>query len=342
MDRKKVALGLAAVLVVAAATAWAWTRWHGPARDDTRLVLQGNVDIRQVSLAFDGAARIVEMNVREGDAVHAGDVLARLDTRATQARLAQAGAQVAVAEEALRRLRAGNRPEEIAQAHARVDEARADAELAQIQWQRLQQVGRDTSGKGVSQADIDSAAARREAAAARLAAARQADRLAVEGARKEDVAQAQGQLGAAQAQQALARRDLDEAQLRAPADAVVRSRLLEPGDMASPARPVYTLALTSPKWVRAYLAETALARVHAGDAAQVTLDGRPGLQVPGRVAFISSVAEFTPKTVETPELRTNLVYEIRVRVDDPQDALRLGMPATVHLKLAPAAAASAP
>jgi HlyD family secretion protein len=121
---------------------------------------------------------------------------------------------------------------------------------------------------------------------------------------------------------------------------VVRARLLEPGDMASPQRPVFTLAITQPKWVRAYVAEPSLGRIKPGMKASVSTDSAPGRAIPARVGYISSVAEFTPKTVQTEELRTSLVYEVRFLVDDPDDQLRLGMPATVHLPLETGAPAS--
>jgi HlyD family secretion protein len=127
---------------------------------------------------------------------------------------------------------------------------------------------------------------------------------------------------------------LGDATLVAPMNAVVRSRLVEPGDMASPQRPALSLAITDPKWVRAYVTETELGQVHPGMKAGVTVDAFAKRSFPGWVGFISPVAEFTPKSVETTDLRTSLVYEIRVFVTDPDDELRLGMPATVHLPLA--------
>ncbi|HXL16648.1 MAG TPA: HlyD family efflux transporter periplasmic adaptor subunit, partial [Streptosporangiaceae bacterium] len=123
------------------------------------------------------------------------------------------------------------------------------------------------------------------------------------------------------------------AQLVAPMDAVVRTRLLEPGEMASPQKPVFSLAITDPKWVRAYVSEPDLGKVHPGMAAFVAVDSFPDQRFEGWVGFISPVAEFTPKAVQTEELRTSLVYEVRVFVKDPSDALRLGMPATVYLRL---------
>jgi HlyD family secretion protein len=126
---------------------------------------------------------------------------------------------------------------------------------------------------------------------------------------------------------------LDDAKLMAPSNAVVRTRLLEPGEMSSPQKPVFSLAITDPKWVRAYVSEPDLGKVHPGMTASVAVDSFPNQRFEGWVGFISPVAEFTPKSVQTEELRTSLVYEVRVFVKDPSDSLRLGMPATVFLSL---------
>src|SRR5262249_30582739 len=127
------------------------------------------------------------------------------------------------------------------------------------------------------------------------------------------------------------RQQLADAQLVAPADAVVRTRLLEPGDMATPMRPVFSLAITDPKWVRAYVSEPDLGKVRPGMTASVAVDSFPGRRFDGWGGFVSPVAEFTPKAVQTQELRTSLVYEVRVFVKDPSGELRLGRPATVYL-----------
>jgi HlyD family secretion protein len=131
----------------------------------------------------------------------------------------------------------------------------------------------------------------------------------------------------------LLRQQMADAALVAPLRAVVRSRIAEPGDMSSPQKPAFTLAITDPKWVRAYVAEPDLALVHSGMRASVAIDAFPKRRFAGWIGFISPVAEFTPKTVQTEELRSSLVYEIRAFVTDPDDDLRLGMPATVYLPL---------
>jgi HlyD family secretion protein len=183
----------------------------------------------------------------------------------------------------------------------------------------------------VSQQDLENAKAALDVADAKLALNEKALDLAIIGPRKEDIGQAEAELRADEAQAAFLRQELADAQLVAPVDAVVRTRLMEPGEMASPQKPVFSLAVTDPKWVRAYVAESDIGKLRTGMAASVALDSFPRRRFNGWVGFISPVAEFTPKTVETTELRTSLVYEVRVFVKDPSDQLHLGSPASVYL-----------
>jgi len=342
MNRKPIVIvGAVLVLGAIAFAAWFFNRQPAPSNE---LLLYGNVDLRQVSLAFNDSERIRQLAVQEGDRVKAGQVLGELDTRGLELQLAQGKAQIAVQTQALQRLRSGSRPEEVSQSRAQVAAAQADAELARQQLERLQSIRQTTAGRAVSQQDLDAAEARRKVALSQLENARKAQQLVVAGPRKEDIAQAQAQLDVAVAALAVLEHRLQEAQLKAPIDAVVRARLMEPGDMASPQRPVFTLAITDPKWVRAYVNEADLGRVRPGMEANIHVDSQPGEPLRGRVGYISSVAEFTPKTVQTEELRSSLVYEIRVLADDPDNRLRLGMPATVRIALAgqPAAPGSRP
>jgi len=325
----RVAVLLAGVMVIAALLWWSFMRDHRPAE----LVLYGNLDLRQVELPFNGTERVAAVLAQEGDRVTRGQLLARLDTDRLIPQVAKAEADVAAQQQAVDRLHHGNRPEEVAQARANVDAATADARNARAQYARLTSLSESSSGRAVSRQDMDAAKAALDTAEARLAVNQKALALELAGPRKEDVAQGEAQLRADQAQLALLQQQLKDADLRAPLDAVVRSRIVEPGEMSSPQKSAFTLAIVDPKWVRAYVAEPDLGSVHEGMRAAVTVDAFHGRSFPGWVGFISPVAEFTPKSVETTDLRSSLVYEIRVFVRDPGDELRLGMPATVHLPL---------
>jgi HlyD family secretion protein len=328
---KKLLVAVVAVIVMGAViTTWYWQKGSS---NSSELVLYGNVDIRVVSLAFNASARIQSLNVQEGDKVKIGEILGKLDAQESTLKITKAKAQIRVQQQLLQRLENGSRPEEIAQAQANVSAAKVDANLARQELARLQNISQGTQGRAVSKQDIDRAEARLEIAMAQLESRRKARDLVIVGPRQEDIAQAKAQLAVAEAELALLQYQLSETVLKSPVDSVVRSRLLEPGDMASPQRPVFLLAITKPKWVRAYVTEVDLGFIHPGMAASIITDSHPGEALSGKVGYISSVAEFTPKIVQTEELRTSLVYETRILVDDPQDWLRLGMPAIVRLHL---------
>jgi HlyD family secretion protein len=337
VSKRIIPLAILAVLVLGAIGYWVF----GRDEDKSQIVLQGNVDLRQIELPFNDSERIAEVLVDEGELVKAGQVLARLDTGRLRPRVAQAEAGVAGQREALQKLRNGARPEEVAQARAALAAAQAEAANATSQLKRLQSISDESKGRAISPQDLDAATAAARMTEAQADSARKALELTVAGPRHEDIDQAKAQLDAAEADLALLQRQLADAELVAPTDGVIRNRLMEPGELATPQRPVFALAITTPKWVRAYLSEAELSRIQLGAAADVTMDSAPDAPLRGKVGFISSTAEFTPKTVQTEELRTSLVYEIRVFVDDPDDRLRLGMPATVTIAPATGTAAQA-
>lgn len=318
------------VLILAiAAGGWLWWRQnHAP--DSGELNLYGNVDIRQVALAFDGTGRIVELKAEEGDTVKAGSLIGRLDTKALELQAKAQEAAVEAQRQALLELRAGARPEEIAQARARLAASKASAVLANQKRDRVVRLI-TSSSSAVSQQDMDQANAESEAAKAQVDQDTAALDLLLAGARTEEIAAAEAKLRAAEADLELLRYQISQGELRAPSDAVVRSRLREPGDMVSPQSPVFALALTEPKWVRVFVREADLGRIKPGMDAEVLSDSYPDQPVTGTVGYISSVAEFTPKAVQTEELRTSLVYEVRIIVEDDGDKLRLGQPVTVRL-----------
>ncbi len=328
MKAKLLRLGVIVVLLAAigGGAAW-WYRDKEQARP-TALVLHGNVDIRQVELAFNANGRIAQILVHEGDRVTKGQLLAVLDTTRLESLAAQAQAQVATQRQVVARMRAGSRPEEIAKAAADADAARVDAANADRTFRRQQDL---VAKHFVAQQQADDSRAAAEAAKARLNSAQEALRLVQLGPRKEDIAAAEATLAANEASLAVAQRDLAEASLYAPANGIVQNRVLEVGDMASPQKALLTLSLTEPLWVRAYLSEPDLGKVRLGSSALVATDSFPGKRYRAWVGFISPSAEFTPKSVETPEVRTSLVYQVRVFVCAPSEELRLGMPATVEI-----------
>lgn len=334
------------LLLVAGGGALAW--WYGQRQHvQGDLVLYGNVDLRQVQLAFNNSERIVAVLAQEGDRVQKGQVLARADTSRLGPQVAKAQAQVAAQQQIVEKLHNGSRPEEIAQARAQVDSAKADVANARRQYDRLKNLSsvrlQDQSEvRAVSQEDLDNAKWSLEVADAKLTVNQKSLDLSLAGPRKEEIAQAEAMLKSYEAELAYLRQQLADAELVAPANAIVRTRLLEPGEMSSPQKPVFNLAIVDPKWIRAYVSEPDLGKLREGMKASVAVDSFPTKRFEGWIGFISPVAEFTPKSVQTEELRSSLVYEVRVFVKDPGDQLRLGMPATVYLTAPTLAEAKSP
>ncbi|NVP58299.1 secretion protein HlyD [Mycoplana rhizolycopersici] len=300
----------------------------GIARDvDEEMVLYGNIDIRQVSLAFRVDGRIMEAMVDEGDVIKRGDLLARLDKDTYDHAVISGEANVAALRAIYEKLVAGPRQTEIAQARATHDASVADLQKARLAYDRAQLL---RSRGTISDAGVDEATAARAVALARSNMTKEALAFLEEGSRSEDIATAAAQVKAAEAALLTARTSLSDTELRAPNDGVVLSRIKEPGAIVSSSDPVYVLSLTAPVWVRSYIGEVDLGRIYPGMKVKVASDTHPGKSYEGTIGFISPVAEFTPKSVETPELRTDLVYRIRVVIGTPGRDLRQGMPVTLR------------
>jgi len=297
---------------------------------ENELVLYGNVDIREVQLAFNGSERIAEILVEEGQQVVRDELLARLHSETLEAQLAESQAQVEAQQQLVAKLEAGSRPEEISKVRAELDAAVAESKSAASSYQRLLPL---LERKMVTPDEADKLKALADASEARVEAVRQALVLLQSGSRKEDIASAVALLKSRQAGQSLAEQKLIDASLYAPADGVIRNRILEPGSMAFPQTPVMTLAFVNPVWVRTYLPETALGKVVEGSKALIYTDSYPDKAYVGWVGYVSPTSEFTPKNIQTEELRTRLVYSMRIYACNPQDELRLGMPATVRIDI---------
>ena len=326
MKLKKIFLpAMFPLLVAAAVLGWKFRAELFPEKK-TEIVLYGNVDDRQVKAAFQIAERIASVKVEEGDVVKQGELLATLETVRIANTLRAAESARDNARANLEKLVNGTREEDISIARAQVDVVQAKLKAAESDFARQTELVKVAA---VSHRDSDVAEAECMTYRALLKAAEEDLRKLINGSRAEDIASARAQLAQAEAQVLIEQQKLKDCQLFAPCDAIVRNRLLEPGEMATPQIPVLVLAVITPKWVRTYLPENYLTRIRNGDKAIVRFDGAPGEDFPGWVGFVSPNAEFTPKNVETPEIRSSLVYEMRVFVNDPENRLKLGGPATV-------------
>lgn len=331
MNKKVIAIVLV-ILALVIISFWVW-KYNNKNQKDNDLTLYGNVDIRQVSLAFEQSGRIEKLLVQEGDKVKAGQVLATLNTNSLEIQAKQAQAQLKAQQEAIVKQQVGARPEEISQAKAQLASTQADLDKASKNLQRLQILVNSTDGRAISQQELDYAKSNQHSAEAAVRERQANLELIIKGARQEDREATKAQYDATKANLDLINYNLSQAELKSPVNAVVRARLQEVGDMTTAQKAVYTLALTDPKWVRVYANEKDLSSIHMGGTAQVIRDAYPDQSINGKIGYISSVAEFTPKTVQTDEIRTTLVYEVRVYVNDPNDQLKMGQPVTVKVPL---------
>ena len=321
------------VLVVVALVATGLWQFRGRFfHVDTSLKLYGNVDIRGVDLGFRVPGKVLEVLKDEGDPVKTGDTLARLDREPYEHELATAKALVDAALADQRLKKSGYRSEEIDQARAALEESRVVAKDAARAYQRQASL---VGGGGTSQQNLESAQAALDEAEQRAKVATARLKLLEAGFRAEEIAAADAQVAHAQAARAGAALRLGDTELKAPSDGVVLTRALEPGAIAQAGATVLSLSLERPVWVRAYVHEPDLGKVPPGTKVVLVTDGRPERPFHGTVGFVSPRAEFTPKSVETPELRTALVYRLRVVVADSDGSLRQGMPVTVMLDPTP-------
>ena len=323
---KRVPIAVVLLASVGAAGWYFWPREETPA--DGSLLLYGNVDIRQVELGFRVGGRLSVMHFEEGDTVRQDAVMAELDTEPFENETMLAEAEVTLQHAQLAKYESGSRPAEIAQAQALVAERQSEVDNIAVTLARQQQL---VANGYATRQTIDNLEAQKREAEARLNSANEALELLLEGFREEDIAAARANLQIAEARLAGAMTNLSDTTIHAPTDGILLSRIQEPGAIVAAGEPVYILSLSDPLWVRTYVAEPDLGRIHPGMAAEVVTDSAPDHVYAAQIGFISPVAEFTPKNVETADLRTDLVYRLRVVVSDPDNGLRQGMPVTVTL-----------
>jgi len=316
------------VILLGVATVAFWQYWGRFHQSDEVLKLYGNVDIRGVDLGFRVSGKVAQVLKDEGDMVKAGELLAKIDRQPYENELTGANAALAVAEADLKLKNNGYRIEDIQQARAALEESRVFEKNADRVRERQAKL---LGGGGVAKQDLENAEAALDEAQQRVKVAEAKLKQLEAGFRAEEITGAIAKVAQEKAACATAMLHLEDTDLKAPSDGVVLTRALEPGAIVQPGTTVLSLSLERPVWVRAYVHENELGKVPPGTPVLLVTDGKPDHPFHGKVGFVSPRAEFTPKSVETTELRTALVYRLRIVVEDPDSSLRQGMPVTVTL-----------
>lgn len=312
---------LAALLVV-----WALYTQNGNQKNHS--LFYGNVDYRTITLGFRVPGRLQEVRFEEGEQVKEGELLASLDPLPYEELIRAGEAEIRAQEALVRQLESGFQKEEIALAKAQVEESRAQDERNRKNYDREKPL---FESGAISAMQFDATRAAYESSRARLANAMAALELKQKGYRKEEIDRAKASLSALESRLKKQQIDRDDTRLKSPTDGILLVRIREPGAVIGYGEPVIEMAQNDRYWVHAYMEEPDLGRITEGMAAEVYTDSRPDRPYHGKVTFISPQAEFTPKSVQTPRLRTDLVYRFRITLSDPDEGIRQGMPVTVRL-----------
>ncbi len=326
--KAKRALIIIPVLLLAAAVVyfvWFYPRGNGQGG----IHVSGNVEATEVAVSFRIPGRVVARYLDEGQSVKRGQIVARLDDSDLKEQLAEREAALQAAGANLEELVRGYRPEEVAQGRANLEAARADLAKQKADMGRAEALFKK---EVISAREFDAAKAAYQTAVSREKDAREKLAVLVKGPRKEQIAAARARTDQARKAVELAKLQLGYADLYSPLSGMVLSKNIEPGEYVQPGTPVITEADLSKVYIRAYIEESELGRVKLGQSATVTTDSYPGKSYKGRVAFIASEAEFTPRTVQTKGERVKLVYRIKVDVDNPGLVLKPGMPADADIE----------
>jgi len=299
---------------------------------DTTLRISGNIEAHESVVSFKVQGRITELAVQEGQYVKQGDLLARLDDDDFRQQVSVDEAMVGTRDAELQLAIAGSRIQEIQAAKQSLLDARADLELKQAEFRRRRAL---LTEQGVSREDVDNASTQLKRAQATYERIKQTYDQIVEGTRKEEIAVRRANLAFAREALQMSRVKLSYTVLSAPVSGVVLVRQAELGEVVSAGTPVATIADVDHLWMRGYLNETDLGRVKWGQSATIHTDTYPDKAYQGRVSFISSQAEFTPKSVETHKERVTLVYRMKIDLDNPNHELKPGMPAEAVIDVSP-------
>jgi len=299
-------------------------------QDPNRLAASGHVEATDVRISTKVGGRLEQFSIQEGDAIAAGQLLARMETIDTELAIAQARAERDATGANLALRVAGPTREEIGQAQAAVERAQADLSGAQKDLERMQ--GLLDRGSGTTKAR-DDARTRRDIAAATLEGQREALRRLKIGTRREEIDASRARVAAADASIAQLEQRIKDSTITSPLAGVVTEKLAEPGELLQAGAPLCVITDLARAWVTVFVPGPDLARLRLGQAATVVTDDGQTRQ--GRITFIASEAEFTPKNVQTRDERVKLVYEVKVSLDNRDGLFKPGMPAEAQLDLAP-------
>jgi HlyD family secretion protein len=327
-------IGIAAIAAAAGiAAAHFYPQWFHKRSAENVLKLSGNIEAHESLVSFKVTGRIIDLPVDEGMTMKCGELLARLDSADYRQQVNIDEATVLVRNRQFALGLAGSREQDIEAARQTVIDAQADLDQKQKDFARYQALYKKDEIAGQTRDDASIAVTR---ARAMLARQQQIYSELVEGTRKEELAIDRSQVREARQELDMARIRLGYTALRAPFDGVVLVREAELGEVVSPGTPIITLANLHNIWLRVYVPETYLGKIRWGQSADIRTDSYPGKVYHGRIAVISSEAEFTPKSVQTEQERVTLVYEVRIDVENPNEELKPGMPADAYIQLQPA------
>jgi HlyD family secretion protein len=330
ISMKRYLVGILIVAVGASLLYYFLTR--DKVEENAFLKVSGNIETTEVNLGFKISGRIVSLSVQEGDWIERGKVLAKLDDEDLLQRLALAEATLKSAQARLDKLLAGSRPEEIREAEAALRQAQFDFENKRTYYERMKALYE----RGVVPREtFDNAETGFKVATAGLQRATENYQLVRKGPRKEDIEDGRAQVEQARASLQLIKTQLSYTRLTSPLSGVVLVKSGEVGEVVNPGTSILTLADIENVWLKAYVSQTDLSRVKWGQEVSVTTDLKPQKIYKGRISFISSQAEFTPKQIQTEKERVTLVYRIKIDIPNPERELKPGMPADGRILLTP-------
>jgi HlyD family secretion protein len=318
--KRRLAFGAPAVLAVALAGC-------GDRHDPSVIVASGHVEATDVRVSAEVAGRLESFPVKEGDRVSRGQELARVDATDTRLRLQQAKAERDQARAELRLRLAGARKEDIAELEAQLLSAQADLEGAQKDLDRMQALL--DKGSGTTKAR-DDARTRRDVVAARTASIKEALARLKAGSRVEEKDAARARVAAMEARIAQLEEQVADATIASPLEGVVTEKVAEQGELLQVGSPLGVVTDLSDAWLTVYVAEPDLGRIRVGQEADVLTDD--GQSRKGRVTYVASQAEFTPKNVQTRDERVKLVFKVKVGLDNRDGLFKPGMPAEARLR----------